>query len=141
MNRLVVALLSCLFLVSLPWACSSTSSPPNSNTCQVGLTSCASRCVATSTDALNCGACGHACSTGQQCSNGACQCLSGLASCGAACVNLASDPANCSACGVACGTGMFCVAGAGTSSCSASCPLAVCGASCVNIQSSVTDCG
>ena len=60
----------------------------------------------------NCGACGHACGTGQICANGACQftCNPGgdggiaLTSCvgGATCIDLQTDLANCGSCGHVC---------------------------------------
>ena len=40
--------------------------------CASGQTSCSGVCVNTSTNAQNCGSCGHACGTGTSCVNGAC---------------------------------------------------------------------
>jgi hypothetical protein len=53
-------------------------------------------------DPKNCGACGRACSDGQQCINGSCLCPPGLQFCGGECVDLAKDPANCGTCGYEC---------------------------------------
>ena len=63
----------------------------------------------TNTSAMNCGACGTTCPSGQVCSAGACvtACTNPYATCGAGtasvrCANTASDPSHCGACGTAC---------------------------------------
>ncbi len=57
---------------------------------------CADTCSRLSTDAANCGACGHACAAGQVCTAGACEC---------------GTAQNCGALGRTCGTGERCASG------------------------------
>lgn len=90
-----------------------------SSSCGTGLTSCSGQCVSLSTDAKNCGSCGHACSSGQSCSNGVCvypggcltACGSGQTCCNASCRDLQTDSQNCGSCGQACGSGNYCYKG------------------------------
>jgi Stigma-specific protein, Stig1 len=72
--------------------------------CDGGQTLCTGRCVSTSSDGLNCGACGNACPAGQVCNSGSCQadCAMGTTRCGAACADVQTDPAHCGRCGNAC---------------------------------------
>jgi hypothetical protein len=83
-------------------ACSPTVGPGTS-LCG-GLTSCASSCVNTQADPLNCGSCGQACGAGLVCSSGTCSstCEVGLQVCGNACENLQTSLTSCGQCGVAC---------------------------------------
>ena len=68
--------------------------------------------VSTSTDPMNCGACGRACGAGQTCDNGACFCtFTGRPACDGSCPNYLSDRNNCGACGNVCGTGQGCCDG------------------------------
>lgn len=53
-------------------------------------------------DPANCGACNHACASGQRCHNGTCECPEGTVSCYGICVDLATDPENCGECGSIC---------------------------------------
>jgi hypothetical protein len=68
------------------------------------------RASSTSSDRLNCGAVGHACSGVTSC-------------CGGACVDTNNDPRNCGACGVVCTskTGLICYG-----SCMRQCPADTC---------------
>ena len=64
---------------------------------------CADGCeVDTSSDAQNCGACGRACTAGQQCMNGECLCPAGTTRCGNHCVDTNVDILNCGGCGNDC---------------------------------------
>ena len=93
------------------------------------------------TDPANCGSCGHACTTGQVCSNGQCTvvCTGGTTRCGNVCVNTSSDNANCGACGVTCASGQACQSG----QCVLSCPAGQtrCGNTCVNTATDAFNCG
>jgi endoglucanase len=110
--------------------------------CAVGTSACSGTCVNLSTDALNCGACGKACTAGQVCS-GTCMCQAGLMACPSGCANIAADGANCGACGMACPAATpFC----SSSACVATCPAdkAQCGTGCVDpatFQTDALNCG
>jgi hypothetical protein len=73
---------------------------------------CNNMCMSTS-NAMNCGACGTTCPMGQVCSAGGCaaNCLVGLDACAGTCVDLQADSNNCGGCGHACGSGQGCVEG------------------------------
>lgn len=60
----------------------------------------------------NCGACGHACSSGMLCSSGLCICAPGKTSCSGQCVDTQTDKANCGSCGNTCPSIQVCQAGA-----------------------------
>lgn len=75
-------------------------------------------CVVLRNDASNCGRCGNACRSGEQCIDGSCRCLG--ASCGGVCgVDLITDNNNCGTCGNICGAGTTCQSGR----CAAVCPI------------------
>ncbi len=90
-----------------------------------------------STDAMNCGACGAACSMGSEC-------------CDSACVDTTADPMNCGGCGVTCGSGESCCGGAcvdtdadamNCGACGATCPGDCCGGTCTDVRTDATNCG
>jgi len=124
-----------LFALSTLTGCSVAS------TCANGSVSCGGVCRETSSDNLNCGACGNICGIGTSGSNGACApaCQTGQVACGGACVNAQADNLNCGACGNICGIGTSCSNGA----CAPACQLGqvVCGGACVDPQTSATYCG
>ncbi|HLD80858.1 MAG TPA: hypothetical protein VJA40_02560, partial [archaeon] len=76
--------------------CSADSDCPLLSKCCDGV------CRNTSTDALNCGACGNACATGyalgSNCVAGRCQCPIETNACDGVCVNYRTDPQNCGGC-------------------------------------------
>jgi hypothetical protein len=106
---------------------------------------CDGTCVAVATDAKSCGACGHACAAGEQCSAGLCRCPDGRADCDGSCVDVRSDPSNCGACGTVCGAGTFCTTAAGgATSCAEACATAeqtACGQACVDLGADTLSCG
>ncbi len=67
------------------------------------LITCASGCVHSDSDPLNCGGCNVPCAPGS-CSGGACMCNAdaGLAQCAAGCIDVRTDVKNCGACGNDC---------------------------------------
>jgi Stigma-specific protein, Stig1 len=87
--------------------------------CFTNLTSCLGSCVDLQGDPTNCGACGHACGTGQGCIQGSCvqTCGGGAALCGDACADLLGDPGNCGMCGNKCAGGQVCNDGGCALSC------------------------
>jgi len=96
--------------------CQSTclSEPYPKSCCGSTETCCGGKCVDTTSDWVNCGACGNECPSGY-CLHGVCQpCLPGLTLCGAGCVDLSGDPFNCGACGVTCTSGICCNGSCGT---------------------------
>ncbi len=83
---------------------------PTAVTCGAGLDSCDGTCVNTSNNADNCGSCGHVCSSGQVCDNGACssQCSASTRLCGTSCADETKDPTNCGGCGTVCRSDQIC---------------------------------
>lgn len=95
----------------------------------------------TTSSTAHCGACGHACATGELCSLGVCRlnCAKGTTNCGGTCVFTQSNNNNCGACNNRCATGTTCREGA----CTAICPTGqtMCTDQCVDLQTSVNHCG
>ena len=122
------------------------------------MTLCGTTCVSTTTDAKNCGSCGHDCTTlpnvansaGVTCSAGKCvvpssACRSGTGHCSAnpddGCETDFTSPMNCAGCGKQCAPGYNCSA---TSGCVNSCPSStptLCGTTCVDLNTNVNHCG
>jgi hypothetical protein len=105
--------------------------------CPSNMTSCDLGCTSLETDDMNCGACGTACGTNQQCVASQCQCSSGMKLCTSGCVDANTDEANCGECGTTCGTGQMCMNG------SCQCPPGQmhCNGSCVDTQTDEANCG
>ncbi len=89
----------------------------NATGCFGGDACCDQQCVNTEGNSQNCGACGHACPEGADCSNGECQCPDDLTKCGEDCIDTQFNHDNCGACGQACSGCETCVAGQCTSVC------------------------
>jgi hypothetical protein len=108
-----------------------------------GLTLCGAACTNVSSDAKNCGACGHVCLPGESCAVGVCGCAASNSYCAStqSCVDLSTDPINCGGCDQRCSAPRTaCVAA------QCACPTATpnyCNASnsCVDIQSDPLNCG
>ncbi|MFL5319880.1 MAG: MXAN_6577-like cysteine-rich protein [Myxococcaceae bacterium] len=119
--------------------------PPQGVVCQPGTNACGDGCADFTSDRRNCGGCGLACQTSEQCQDSQCVCSEGATKCGGKCVVLATDPQNCGACGTACAEGDVCEPnGNGTSSCKSDCQSAGntnCNSACVNFQSDPNNCG
>jgi Stigma-specific protein, Stig1 len=83
----------------------------STHACPGGLTCCSSLCVDTTTDPLNCGACGSPCNAG---GNTTC--------CASTCSNITNSPDNCGSCGHVCSSAgvktRSCTTGACTPTCS-----------------------
>jgi hypothetical protein len=106
--------------------------------CSSGQSTCGSECKDLSDDQLNCGACGHACGTGQTCQAGQCQCSAQLLACNGACVP--ADVNNCGGCNTKCGSGQVCSANSCQSSCGAGETQCSAGA-CVDTTNNALNCG
>ena len=106
---------------------------------------CGDTCIDVSSNNMNCGMCGNACSGTQVCRMGACvddmPCPMGQQRCGMTCVNTATDAMNCGSCGNACPMGQTCTGG----SCMAPpmCPTGqtACGSACVDTNTDAANCG
>ncbi len=99
---------------------------------------CDGACANTMTSTAHCGACGHACATGDVCLMGDCvaDCAE-LTACGASCVDLDGDRENCGECGEACPADRECRGGACV------CPAGhvLCGTACVALSTDAAHCG
>lgn len=84
-------------------ACNATTAPPWFKLCGGG-------CSDTNADAKNCGGCGNACGTDQQCDVGSCgqKCNPPLKFCGSGCVDPDTDKDNCGRCGTQCSDSQRC---------------------------------
>jgi hypothetical protein len=86
--------------------------------CSLPTENCSGACVDTSSSTRNCGACGHACAAGEQCSGGTCVPSCGTKTlCDGACVDTSSDDLNCGRCGHVCGSNQSCSGGTCASTC------------------------
>lgn len=74
--------------------------------CKNGEMVCNNACTDTSTDRNNCGSCGNACPTGEECVSGSCEaivCADGLTRCGNICVDTMTNNNHCGSCDDYCG--------------------------------------
>ncbi|MGV3625107.1 MAG: MXAN_6577-like cysteine-rich protein [Archangium sp.] len=118
--------------------------PQQGVVCKPGTLPCGTGCIDPLADRRNCGACGNACLTNQDCGDdgsgaGACLCRPGTTACNGVCVVTSSDSNNCGGCGTTCGAGEVCDNG----TCGATCGVGKtrCGLSCVDIATDVGNCG
>ena len=83
--------------------------------CGVGAFSCDGSCIeesAAQSSIVHCGGCFLSCvPDGEECVEGACQCLAGYSACSSGCVALGYDPENCGTCGTSCAADEVCNAG------------------------------
>lgn len=129
-------------LLSLPFSCGQeVGTPPTraSSACPAAQSLCEGGCIDLDSSPSHCGTCDSACTVGEACVEGACQCLAGFAPCATGCVDLSLEPQDCGSCGHACAADEVCSAG----TCAANCQggLSRCGSSCVDLQGSATHCG
>ena len=113
--------------------------PPYPKDCCLSTeTCCSGKCINTTSDKNNCGACGQVCS-GDYCRNGICwACEAGFTLCGDKCVDTTSDRTNCGACGKVCGNQSICYDGACMKCLGKS---TRCGNECTDLTSDANNCG
>lgn len=119
-----------------------TDTGPDAPSCTAPAIDCDGTCVNPQTDAMNCGACGTACTAAQECMAGTCTALCTTPTpdrCDTTCVDLTSDTANCGVCGTACTGTEVCNA----SMCEIPCPMGetACSAACVDLMADGANCG
>src|SRR5262249_16267156 len=87
--------------------------------CHAAQVPCGNWCVDLSVDPSHCGACDHACGTGDVCSLATCAgtCLGGLSECNGLCVDASADPSHCGSCGNACSSDSVCASAACSPTC------------------------
>lgn len=86
---------------------------PAATDCPIYRSLCAGKCIPTSADPKNCGACGEECVGDEVCSAGVCSadCVPGLTACDNSCVDLDNDSAHCGDCDTVCEDGKGCANG------------------------------
>ena len=114
--------------------------------CPDGQTTCSGQCVDLTSDADDCGACGHKCPRAHECRNGACRlaCPDVQFVCGNICVTPTVDPRHCGGCGIACADHEYCSRGQCKPIGAAdACPAgqAKCGGKCRDVQVDEAHCG
>lgn len=132
-----------LTLISLAAAALLTACPPTGVVCKPGTLPCGTGCIDPSSDRRNCGACGNACGTQQDCLANKCECRPGTVLCEGTCTNTDFDAKNCGACGAQCAMGEVCENGGDGGVCQTSCSpgLLRCLASCVDSATDESHCG
>lgn len=98
---------------------------------------CDGTCINRWSDHENCGACGHACASGETCEGGECTCGDSATQCGDVCADLNTDVEHCGACDSACSKGKACVMGL----CCAGVTAANCDGTCADLDSDPSHCG
>ena len=129
---------SILFGLSCFVACSS-SEPGDGGDGSGGSGTCSAD---TSSDRLNCGSCGNACTAVQACVAGTCRlsCAPPQMECSGMCADTSSNSLHCGACGMPAPAGEICQSGACVMG---SCPTGetTCNGACVDTQTSLANCG
>ncbi|HEY8944306.1 MAG TPA: hypothetical protein VIM73_08590, partial [Polyangiaceae bacterium] len=111
--------------------------------CAQGDRVCGDRCVSTSSDVQNCGACGNACGLGLFCSGGTCSATCSFQQCSVGgsmvCADTRTNPQHCGACGRPCPDGQSCLNGV----CGLACPTGriACAGQCVDPLTDARNCG
>jgi hypothetical protein len=107
------------------------------NGCTGELVRCNGVCTDITSDARNCGTCGHACLTGESCQFGSCVSGCTMTLCSGLCVDTTADSNNCGGCGRVCQTGQTCQ----SSVCRSSCVGIQCNGICVDPTTDNNNCG
>jgi hypothetical protein len=122
---------------------------PTAPLCSGPLELCGESCVDTSTDPLNCGACGMSCDVahGVTCRDGSCgfgavsPCNEGMVACGALCFDTNTSAAHCGSCETTCDTAGGEVCSNGTCALSCAGGSTECSGDCVNTDNDPAHCG